>query len=136
MTSGREGAALVVRAEGRAPREDELEAMIEPWKRAALPGDRRRVGSGLGLFVARELIVAHGGRLSWEQAGPHDVRAAGDPPAREPPCRAMLADRPHKRERAPARKGQARARDHDRRGDRRITSRRPARRRCRRRWWP
>ena len=70
LTSGREGAALVVRAEGKAPREDELEALIEPWKRATPPGDRRRVGSGLGLFVARELIVAHGGRLSWEQASP------------------------------------------------------------------
>ncbi len=70
VTSGREGAALVVRAEGKAPSEDEIEALIEPWKRATPPGDRRRVGSGLGLFVARELIVAHGGRLSWEQAGP------------------------------------------------------------------
>jgi signal transduction histidine kinase len=69
LTSGREGAALAVRAEGKAPRDEELEGMIEPWKRAAPPGDRRRVGSGLGLFVARELIVAHGGRLSWEQAG-------------------------------------------------------------------
>ncbi len=70
VTSGREGAVLVVRAEGKAPREDELEALIEPWKRATPPGDRRRLGSGLGLFVARELVVAHGGRLSWEQAGP------------------------------------------------------------------
>lgn len=70
VMSGREGAALVVRAEGKAPREDEIEAFFEPWKRAAPPGDRRRLGSGLGLYIARELVLAHGGRLSWEQAGP------------------------------------------------------------------
>ena len=70
VMSGREGAALVVRAEGKAPREDEIEAFFEPWKRAAPPGDRRRLGSGLGLFISRELVLAHGGRLSWEQAGP------------------------------------------------------------------
>lgn len=70
VMSGREGAALVIRAEGRAPREDEIEGFFEPWKRAAPPGDRRRLGSGLGLFIARELVLAHGGRLSWEQAGP------------------------------------------------------------------
>jgi signal transduction histidine kinase len=69
VMSGREGAALVIRAEGRAPREDEIEGFFEPWKRAAPPGDRRRLGSGLGLFIARELVLAHGGRLSWEQAG-------------------------------------------------------------------
>ncbi len=70
VMSGREGAALVIRAEGKAPREDEIEGFFEPWKRAAPPGDRRRLGSGLGLFIARELVLAHGGRLSWEQAGP------------------------------------------------------------------
>jgi signal transduction histidine kinase len=69
VMSGREGATLLVRGEGKAPREDELEVLIEPWKRAAPPGDRRRVGSGLGLFIARELILAHGGRLAWEPAG-------------------------------------------------------------------
>ncbi len=70
VVSGREGAVLAVRAEGRPPREDDLEALYEPWKRAIPPGDRRRLGSGLGLFIARELILAHGGRLSWESAGP------------------------------------------------------------------
>lgn len=69
LISGREGAALMIRAEGKAPREDELDAVFEPWKRAAPPSDRR-AGSGLGLFVARELILAHGGRLSWEQGSP------------------------------------------------------------------
>ncbi len=70
VVSGREGAVLAVRADGRPPREDDLEALYEPWKRAIPPGDRRRLGSGLGLFIARELILAHGGRLSWESAGP------------------------------------------------------------------
>jgi signal transduction histidine kinase len=89
VMSGREGAVLVVRAEGRPPREDDLEALYEPWKRAIPPGDRRRLGSGLGLFIARELIMAHGGRLSWESAGPTTfaLRAVLPPasPARPPP---------------------------------------------------
>lgn len=70
LMSGREGATLVVRADGKAPREDEMEALFEPWKRAAPTGDRRRLGSGIGLFIARELILAHSGRLAWESAGP------------------------------------------------------------------
>ena len=87
LTSGREGAVLAVRAEGRAPREDEVEGLIEPWKRAAPPGDRRRVGSGLGLFVARELIVAHGGRFSWEQASPTTFALRVILPPASPPRR-------------------------------------------------
>jgi len=86
VMSGREGAVLVVRGEGRPPREDDLEALYEPWKRAIPPGDRRRLGSGLGLFIARELIVAHGGRLSWESAGPTTFALRAVLPPASPPA--------------------------------------------------
>jgi K+-sensing histidine kinase KdpD len=64
----RESALLSVRGEGRV-RDDEIDVLFEPWKRASTASEPRRTGAGLGLFVARELVQAHGGRLTCERVG-------------------------------------------------------------------
>lgn len=66
--AGREGAILSVKDDGPAMRGDDADQLFEPWRRGIAPGaERRRRGVGLGLFLARELVTAHGGRLVAER---------------------------------------------------------------------
>jgi signal transduction histidine kinase len=66
--AGRDGAMLSVKDDGPALRADEVDLLFEPWRRGVAPGaERRRRGVGLGLFLARELVNAHGGRVLAER---------------------------------------------------------------------
>jgi len=59
------GASLSVWNAGRAIPEASLAAIFEPWVR--VPGeasDRLPASLGLGLFIAREIVVAHGGAMA------------------------------------------------------------------------
>jgi hypothetical protein len=68
LQAAREGAVLTIKDDGPGPRGDEAEQLFEPWKRGSAPGaERRRRGVGLGLYLARELVQAHGGKISPER---------------------------------------------------------------------
>jgi PAS domain S-box-containing protein len=43
---------------------DQLEVLFEPFRRGT--GEQKRVGLGLGLFIAREIVEAHGGTIHAE----------------------------------------------------------------------
>ncbi len=88
--SNRESAVLSVRDEGPSLRGEEAEQLFEPWKRGAAPGtERRRRGSGIGLFLARELVLAHGGRIVGERPpqGGFMIRVVFPIPGHEPSSR-------------------------------------------------
>jgi two-component system CheB/CheR fusion protein len=47
----------------------DLEAIFRPFYRANDEVTRRTPGTGIGLYVAREIVAAHGGKLSAASRG-------------------------------------------------------------------
>jgi signal transduction histidine kinase len=82
VSVARDGGVLTVRGDGKGLFEEEID-MFDPSRRTqhAPLLDRRRTAAGLGLYVARELVQAHGGRLSVQRLGPTSfvVRAVFPP---------------------------------------------------------
>jgi signal transduction histidine kinase len=62
-------AILEVRDTGVGIEEKELEAIFRPFYRSTDEVTRRAPGTGIGLFVAREIAAAHGGRLEASSPG-------------------------------------------------------------------
>jgi signal transduction histidine kinase len=63
LTGTPEGITLAVRNEGPPLPMEERTTLFEPFKRGKrASGD----GLGLGLYIARQIVVAHGGRISVE----------------------------------------------------------------------
>jgi PAS domain S-box-containing protein len=63
LTGNRDGVTLTVRNEGPPVPLEERSSLFEPFRRGKRAnGD----GLGLGLYIARQIVVAHGGRISVE----------------------------------------------------------------------
>jgi signal transduction histidine kinase len=68
VTAARESAVISIKDDGPGMRTDELDQLFEPWKRGGSPAaERRRRGAALSLFLARELVNAHGGKVMGER---------------------------------------------------------------------
>jgi signal transduction histidine kinase len=63
-------AALKVSDNGVGIAPADLEAIFKPFYRASDEVTRRTPGTGIGLFVAREIVNGHGGRLTAASPGP------------------------------------------------------------------
>ncbi len=61
-----DGVVLEVRDHGPGVPEERRESVFRKFGRV----DERQPGNGLGLFIARGLVEAHGGRVTLEDAGP------------------------------------------------------------------
>ncbi|MEO5987570.1 MAG: HAMP domain-containing sensor histidine kinase [Candidatus Eisenbacteria bacterium] len=59
-----EGLQFTVRDSGRGIAPEDMEAIFERFSRAGQPGRR---GLGLGLYIARYIVEAHGGRI-WAES--------------------------------------------------------------------
>ena len=62
-------AVIEVRDNGVGIAAEELEAVFRPFYRSSDEVTRRTPGTGIGLFVAREIMTAHGGRLMARSEG-------------------------------------------------------------------
>ena len=62
------GRALILRVEDDGPGipEQDIESMLEPFKRGETSRSRATGGAGLGLTLARAIAEAHGGELVLE----------------------------------------------------------------------
>jgi two-component system phosphate regulon sensor histidine kinase PhoR len=63
-------AVIEVRDNGVGLASRELERIFQPFYRVGDEITRRTPGTGIGLYVAREIVRAHGGRLTATSAGP------------------------------------------------------------------
>lgn len=81
----RQGKQLVFWVEDRGPGipEEEMEELFQPFKRSSLAEKRRIPGTGLGLFVSRRLVEAHGGTLLLESTPGKGTKATIAIPTRK-----------------------------------------------------
>ncbi len=62
-------AVLEVSDNGIGIKPEELESIFQPFYRSGDEVTRRTPGTGIGLYVAREIVAAHGGRLTASSEG-------------------------------------------------------------------
>lgn len=89
LRSWREGDAQVLEVNNAGPPipRHELATLFDPFRQGESPRGRKRSGLGLGLFIVKELVQAHGGRVTVRSSVdegttftvwlPYDARQAG-----------------------------------------------------------
>jgi signal transduction histidine kinase len=70
VTSGAESASVSVRDFGSGVSDEDRRRLFEPFSRGRSAAVAGIPGSGLGLFVARRIVEAHGGTLALHGGGP------------------------------------------------------------------
>ncbi len=75
---------MTVEDEGPGVAPDERDAIFEPFSSGSAGRRRRRGGTGLGLTIARRIVVAHGGTIGVDQAGERGARFTVSLPAVAP----------------------------------------------------
>lgn len=69
--SAEDGKAVIrVTDNGSGVPPDAVDVIFEPFRRGIEPGDETVPGSGLGLYISRELAHAHGGEVLLESSSP------------------------------------------------------------------
>ena len=66
-------AVLTVRNHGAAIPVAVAEKLFDPFKHTSLNNVRNRRGVGLGLYIARQIVHGHGGRLAYHYDAPHVI---------------------------------------------------------------
>ncbi|HEX9816952.1 MAG TPA: HAMP domain-containing sensor histidine kinase, partial [Candidatus Thermoplasmatota archaeon] len=93
-------ARVTIQDNGRGMTPDEIQKLFRPFARAHAANESREQGTGLGLFLAQNILDRHGGRIWAESAGrgkgtsitfelplhnrPFDIRNAKRPPSGTP----------------------------------------------------
>jgi signal transduction histidine kinase len=70
---------LEVRNLGQPIDEATVAELFRPFKRSQRNNPANRSGMGLGLYIAHEVVAAHGGRLAYAYEQPHVVFSADFP---------------------------------------------------------
>jgi signal transduction histidine kinase len=68
LGGGDSTAVLTVQNEGPPIPEDILPLLFDPFRAGRLAASRRGKGLGLGLYITREIVVAHGGTITVRSA--------------------------------------------------------------------
>lgn len=61
---------IVVSNVGEPIAEPVAATLFNPFKRSSLHNERNRSGMGLGLYIAREIVLAHGGEIDYRAEAP------------------------------------------------------------------
>lgn len=69
------GARIVIEDDGPGVPPDRLEAMFEPFVRGEASRSTETGGAGLGLSIARNIVLAHGGEITLENIAGGGLRA-------------------------------------------------------------